>query len=365
MGNLLVIATNVVLLLAGAIAVGIAGMWLRRRLAPSVERTILDIVVLAVSALALAGVAAEIAAYTFFDVPIQVTHSQYEEYRPGRFAQRPNQQWVAQPHPGWHSWEVRTNEDGLRTDRPRPAVAVAADERRVLFFGDSYTFGIGLNGEETYPVQAEALLREQDPAHRWFAFNAGQPGTNVFSAVEWFAWIAERYRPHVVVFTVGEADDILPDLNTELRRRDRDPLRALNRLALYRMVRKSIAWLRYLAARARGERILAGELPVEREQQHAQLVESAALMAQTARRLGCAVVFNRLVLRRPTDETVVPIESRSLLRPYAAAGARFVVTIWDPDDRTITIPNDGHPSAAGALLLARAVVPAILEAAAQ
>ena len=164
---------------------------------------------------------------------------------------------------------------------------------------------------------------------------------------------------------MGEADDILPDLNTELRRQDRYRTDYLTRFALYRMTRKVVAWLRYLDARRGEDRILAGRLPEQREQQQTRLVESAALLAQTARRLGCAVVFNRIVLRGPTNQPVgAAPEPQFLLRPYADAGARFVVTLWDPEEQALTIPNDGHPTPAGAQLLARVVIPAIREVAA-
>jgi hypothetical protein len=194
------------------------------------------------------------------------------------------------------------------------------------------------------------------------ALNAGIPGANVFTIVEWFAWIAPLYRPHVAVFTVGEADDILPDLNTELRRRERSPGSYLTRFALYRVARIAIAWLRYLDARLVADRIVAGQLPDQREEQRVRLAESAALMEQTARRLGCAVVFNRIVLREPTNEAVVAApQPDSPLRPYAEAGAHFVVSVWDPNERSLMIPNDGHPTPAGAQLLAQAVLPGIRE----
>jgi lysophospholipase L1-like esterase len=356
--------SNVVLLLAGAGAVGLAGMWVRRRLVRSRWRFAADGMVLAVVALALAGVAAELAARTLFAVPAVTTHSQYAEYRPGWFALRPAQRWVA-ASPGWHNYEVRINEDGLRTDLDRPSAVVPPDERRVLFLGDSWTFGIGLDLAETYPVQAEALLRGQDPSRHWVALNAGIPGANVFTIVEWFAWIAPLYRPQVAVFTVGEADDILPDLNTELRRRERYPKAYLTRFALYRATRIAFAWLRYLDERAVADRILAGHLPEQREEQLARLAESAALMEQTASRIGCAVVFNRIVFRSPRDGAIgASPEPDSFLRPYAEAGAQFVVTVWDPNERALMIPNDGHPTPAGAQLLARVVIPAIREVAA-
>ena len=353
---------NIVLLLAGAVAVGLAGMWARRRLVRSRWRFAIDGIVLAVFGLALAGVAAELAARTLFAVPAVTTRSQYTEYRPGWFALRPSQEWVAGALPGWHSYEVRINEDGLRTDRGRPPEVVPPDERRILFLGDSWTFGIGLDLIESYPAQVEALLQARDPSRRWVALNAGIPGANVFTIVEWFAWIAPLYRPHVAVFTVGEADDIQPDLNTELRRRQRSAGPYLTRFALYRVARIAIAWLRYLDARLVADRILEGQLPDQREEQWARLAESAALMKRTARRIGCAVVFNRIVLREPANEAIVAAPGPdSPLRPYAEAGAHFVVSVWDPNEPSLMIPNDGHPTPAGARLLARAVIPAIRE----
>jgi lysophospholipase L1-like esterase len=353
---------NVVGLLAVAASLGLAGIWLRRQLAGTRWRVAVDAFILAVGGLALAGVVAEVAA-RFWAVPVTFSASQYFEYRPGRFAQRPNQHWQAPPLPRWPGYEVRTNEDGLRTDTPRPSSPPAPDERRVVFFGDSFTFGIGLSTEQTYPAQAQELLRAGDPEHRWVTLNAGIPGANVFSAVDWFIWIAPLYRPQFAVFTVGEADDILPDVNSELRRREGDSLQALDRFALYRVIRRSASTLRYMRSRAVGERIAAGELPAQRAALLAELTESAALMAATARSVGCIVVFNRIVVRSPSQGPPVEIDESSLLYPFVAAGARVVDTVWDPTDEKIVIPDDGHPSPAGALLLARNAVTAIRAAA--
>jgi hypothetical protein len=87
---------NIFLLVACTGAVGLAGMWVRRRLVRSRWRFAVDGMVLAVFGLALAGVTAELAARTLFAVPVVTTHSRYAEYRPGWFALRPSQEWVAE-----------------------------------------------------------------------------------------------------------------------------------------------------------------------------------------------------------------------------------------------------------------------------
>ncbi|MBX3027993.1 SGNH/GDSL hydrolase family protein [bacterium] len=358
--RLLGAAVNAGILLAAAGALGLAGMWLRRRLTGSRWRPLVDAVVVGAAALGLAGTVVEVAAVVY-DVPVRLAPWQYVEYRPGRFGQQPNQHWTAPPLPRWPGYEVRTNEDGLRSDRPRLPDALAPDERRVMFFGDSFTFGVGLEAAQSYPAQAETLLQAAAPRYRWIALNAGMGGTNIFTAVEWFAWLAPRYHPRVAVFTVHELDDILPDVNSELRRHERDPLRPLARFALYRLVRRAWQTVRYVRMRDHGRRIAAGELPAERAMLLAEITASAALMAETARGAGCAVVFNRIRVRAPDWRPASA--AQSLLHPYVAAGAELVDTIWNPDDPSLSIPDDSHPTPAGALLLARAVVPAILAAA--
>ncbi len=65
-----------------------------------------------------------------------------------------------------HGWSVRTNRDGLRgPDRmqPRPATI-----RRILFVGDSVTFGWGVDEEETFVALIEEALGVP-----WQTVNAG------------------------------------------------------------------------------------------------------------------------------------------------------------------------------------------------
>ena len=69
-----------------------------------------------------------------------------------------------------HGWELRTDRFGLRgpdVEHPKPA-----DVRRLLFVGDSVTFGWGLLEKETLPAQVEAELNASG-GERFEAINAG------------------------------------------------------------------------------------------------------------------------------------------------------------------------------------------------
>jgi len=65
-----------------------------------------------------------------------------------------------------------TNSMGLRGKEPLPR---GPDECRILVMGDSYTYGIGVDADETYSVRLETRLRDelQRPVR---VFNAGGPG---------------------------------------------------------------------------------------------------------------------------------------------------------------------------------------------
>jgi len=354
-------AANLALLLLVTLAGGALGVRARQRATRPAARGALGAGVLALLALGLSGVLAELVARFVYDRPVVVARQQLREYEPGHLVYLPRLRLEIPPSPGWHATVATTNDDGIRTSAPREP---GEGEARVMFFGDSWTFGLRLDERETYPAQAEQLLRAQDPSRAWVAVNAGIPGYNVFSAVALFAWLAPRYRPRVAVFTVANHDDVEPDLSDEIQRGDRAVGRTLARFALYRFARFGAALNDYrgrIAAQA--ERRLArrpGDPPDAAE----RLADAARTLSRVARDHGCAVVVN--VITGPVDERAPPTPAgrlaESTFHALAAPGVRFVFTDWDRRDPALVIPRDGHPSPAGARLLARSVVPAVLAA---
>ena len=70
---------------------------------------------------------------------------------------------------------VRTNGQGLRHDRLVTKRAPATGFR-LITIGDSYTFGYGVDLEDTFAKQVERALRREHPEHPIEVVNAGQPG---------------------------------------------------------------------------------------------------------------------------------------------------------------------------------------------
>jgi hypothetical protein len=70
---------------------------------------------------------------------------------------------------------VHTNSMGLRDSRE---FSRDSPSTRVLFVGDSFTFGSGVSNDDTIAFKTEAILN-QETSRSWTVINAGEPGAGV------------------------------------------------------------------------------------------------------------------------------------------------------------------------------------------
>jgi hypothetical protein len=77
---------------------------------------------------------------------------------------------------------------------------------RVLALGDSNTFGIYLDEEESYPSQLEALWNARHPENPIEVLNLGYPGTNSYRVADTLGDVINTFKPDVVLLTVGVND---------------------------------------------------------------------------------------------------------------------------------------------------------------
>ena len=107
---------------------------------------------------------------------------------------------------GYFDYEYTVNRDGFRgTSEIAPK---SGARRRLLFVGDSFTFGVGVNDSSTYPARVDARLRQ------WCAtpietINGGVGGfgtSHELSFLQHYGW---RFQPDVVVlgFLTGDPED--------------------------------------------------------------------------------------------------------------------------------------------------------------
>lgn len=105
---------------------------------------------------------------------------------------------VYDPHLGWRTPpnmradSLRTNAVGMRATREFP-LERAPGRRRLLFVGDSYTFGAGVRDEETF-----ARVLEDAHLPGWDVLNLAVSGYGTDQQVLSFEYEGRHYRPDVV-----------------------------------------------------------------------------------------------------------------------------------------------------------------------
>ncbi len=109
--------------------------------------------------------------------------------------------------PGWRGTsfgeEVRANSLGARGPEPGPH-----GPRRIVFVGDSYTFGYGVPEPWTYPRRFERALRARGVDAE--VINLSVPGCNALQAAASLAARIDRLRPACVIYGAVANDEMLP-----------------------------------------------------------------------------------------------------------------------------------------------------------
>ncbi|MCB0319518.1 MAG: SGNH/GDSL hydrolase family protein [Bdellovibrionales bacterium] len=125
----------------------------------------------------------------------------------------PNQQVQFQGVP------VRINNCGMRGQDV--AVEKPAHVLRVLFLGDSFSFGWGVEEHLAFPAVTEQVLnrfvRTQDPNIEVEVLNMGVPGYSTFQQVDLFLERGADFRPDIVVVFFISNDFGLPFFISDVR----------------------------------------------------------------------------------------------------------------------------------------------------
>ena len=109
---------------------------------------------------------------------------------------------------------IKINSDGFR-DREF-SVEKPNSTFRIIFLGDSFTFGIGIESNETFPKLLENKLNEVKNGKSYEVMNFGVPGYNTLDEIQFFKDVGLKYNPNMVV--VGFIDNDIDD-NVEMWQR--------------------------------------------------------------------------------------------------------------------------------------------------
>jgi lysophospholipase L1-like esterase len=102
------------------------------------------------------------------------------------------------------TYQVRSNSLGFRGEEPLPSKA--DDSIQIAIFGDSSSFGWGVNEEDTFGIQLRTRLKKAHPNQEFEVLNFGIPG----DSSAYGRLIAERFipelSPDIVIIAFGAND---------------------------------------------------------------------------------------------------------------------------------------------------------------
>jgi len=129
------------------------------------------------------------------------------------FRRDPDRFWSLRPNLSFRPdqrpfFGVVSNDRGLRENHAIPRDKPAG-ETRVLFVGDSCTFGYLVSLRDSFVEQTEARLRELVPGRSIECINAGVPGYTLFQGWRFLLSEGFGYQPDLVVLEFGWNDGVL------------------------------------------------------------------------------------------------------------------------------------------------------------
>ncbi len=113
-------------------------------------------------------------------------------------------------HARWAKTDIITNSEGIRARREYGDKEKGVF--RILAMGDSITFGMGVDQDESYPRQLERLLNRYSTGEiEYEVINGGVSGFNASDEAHFMAHLNEKYRPDMILWMLiaNDYDDSL------------------------------------------------------------------------------------------------------------------------------------------------------------
>ncbi len=242
--------------------------------------------------------------------------------------------------------------------------------KRAVCLGDSFTWGVGVLFDDTWPQRLERLLA-RERGERWEAVNLGEPGLNTVQEASKLAAEGLAYQPDVVVlaYVLNDSEDEnaaearrAAEWVEEREQSQRAPPSLLDRSALVRLVKGR------LRATIENRRRVAGFRSMYAEDYPGWKAGRAALLATggLCREAGVPLVVAVFPLfGNPLDDRYPFTELHAKVALVASEGGAKVVDLLpqyrDLDWRTLVVdgPNDEHPNEVAYRIASQAIARAV------
>jgi lysophospholipase L1-like esterase len=244
---------------------------------------------------------------------------------------------------------IRTNSFGMRDDEPRDRAV-----RRIVALGDSFTFGFGVRGEDTYPNVLERLLEGAPGVFE--VLNLGVGGYSTRDEAIVFEHKALQWNPELaIVGYVLNDPEIDPDQPLQSHYQQPRWWQHVNLLRLAAQAKHA------LDVRISGNGDYFRYLHAPRGAKWRSVLEAFARIAATARARGIAALV--VIFPFTRDEAWEAYPYRDLHDQVSRAARERGLHVLDLLDAFSRHPprelmagiGDGHPSTLGHEIAARAI----------
>ncbi len=176
------------------------------------------------------------------------------------FINRPNAHY--QVNNKYRSGRVLINSWGYREARD-VSPEKTPNEFRILCLGDSSTFGVGLDQNQTYPARLQMILDKRNNGRIYKVYNGGRSAYSSFNLIRFLEKHGAATKPDIITISVGFADysyKNIPDKDKDYRL---GPLPGVRRILFYTntywMLLQALSRMRagQIAELTRGHRVAA------------------------------------------------------------------------------------------------------------
>ncbi|QDV06587.1 hypothetical protein Poly30_20970 [Planctomycetes bacterium Poly30] len=271
---------------------------------------------------------------------------------------------VSEEPDAW-TWSYTIGDDGLRADPMGDSTETSTETPTgaldIIVIGDSYTFGWGVEDDETFPVLLAQRLKEGEGLSNVRVKNAGVSGFNTMQEASFLESRWEEWQPDVVVlgFVMNDAEPPRLVPRDPRERYGDSPLWVLEELLL-RTGLEVPGWAEHRSHRQRPYLEQFRDGAVEGARCRRSLARIAALCAEHSVPLLLFVLPDMTELPRQPGQSYRYASIHHRMSGWAGdlgIEAHDLGPLFEGADRdAMMIPGDGHPTALALDLMAGAMV---------